>query len=89
MSGLQGGGTSPSCGNGRVSGGSAGNEHRYSFPSVDCAKWENAPVGVVDVDSRWSGKVGPVLSYPNTMGQPRGKMMGPMGGDASPSDFPR
>lgn len=88
MSGLQGGHRDPCCDNGRVSGGKAGNEHRYSFPGVDITRKETARYGATDTDSRWSAAVGQVLTQPNTMGVPRGTMMGPVIlTSVSPADF--
>lgn len=83
MAGFQGGQRSPSNDNGRVSGGSGGPEHRYSFPGVDAARWQDATRGSTDTDSRWSGAIGQTLTYPNTMGVARGTMIGPVVGNAT------
>ena len=87
MSGLQGGQRDPCCDNGRVSGGKAGPEHRYSFPGVDCAKFDEATNGSVDTDSRWGGAAGEVLQAPNTMGVARGTFVGKATYHVTPADF--
>ena len=87
MAGLQGGHREPSNGNGRCGGGTGGAEHRYHFPMVDTARWDNASRGTVDTDERWSGAVGQELTYPNTMGVARGTMMGASGPGPGASGF--
>jgi hypothetical protein len=78
MAGLQGGGTDPCCGNGRISGGSAGSEHRYHYPGVDADRFDDASYGAVDRDNRWGGESEAVPeSKANTMDGPgRGSIMG-------------
>jgi hypothetical protein len=77
-------GFAPRNDNGRVSGGSAGPEHRYSFPAVDCARHDEARYGSVDEDSRWGGESERVPeSEIGTMGRPQ---RGALGGKSLPDD---
>lgn len=61
--------------------------HRLKFPAVDTARFDEATYGSIDTDGRWAGETSPVLQYPNTMGQPRGLMVGKVFTGAKASDF--
>ena len=66
-----------SCGNGRCGGGVAGKEHRYKFPAVDDAHWDEAKA-TMTAAGKWQGESGQVIgAYANTMDGPgRGAIMG-------------
>ena len=85
MAGLNGG--ARACDNGRDGGGRAGAEHRYSFDAVDVDRRDEATRGAADVDTRFSPSAGPEFTHPNTMGVPRGTMMGAEGGTNVDSAF--
>jgi hypothetical protein len=65
-----------SCDNGRCGGGKAGPEHRFSRPAVDCDHWDEATTGKY-VKAEDQGEAGEIIgAYVNTIGVPRGTIMG-------------
>jgi hypothetical protein len=83
-------GFAPSNMNGRYGGGS-GSEHRYSRPSVDADRWDEANYGATDVDGRWTNALPErvAASKINTMDMPtRGTLAGAVleSGDHAPSN---
>lgn len=75
-------GFGPSNGNGVVSGGSGGSEHRYHFPAVDCARFNEATYGALDAPDRGEA-VSVAESRISTMGGPP---RGTLGGKTLPDD---
>jgi hypothetical protein len=64
-------------GNGRYGGGEAGDEDRFHFPMVDCARWDEAHVGRYDTSPLHAGGSAKVEAADNsTMAGGRGKLMG-------------
>lgn len=71
-------GFSPSNDNGREGGGSGGGEHRYHFPAVDCARFDEASTGAVDAPERGQAEVVPESKISTMGGPPRGTLGGKM-----------
>lgn len=82
-------GHSISDGNGRDGGGKGGSEARYQFPSVDCARHDEATPKITGA-GKWQGEAGQLVgAYANTMKGTRGQIMGGKGpGDPGTGKVP-